>query len=177
MSRNFGNAPRIPGGLGDKRFTRKLDETNQPWREAGDFPDPSTVETDGDNVVDLEQDPDLRASLEMAESDHENFKTNDELDPDHDPNPGHTEYDELVARAKSDSTFGAPKENPAIDGLGNHIQDKFDRAKVVERAQYLDGHAELQENKDANRNGLRWFMMLGRGKRNDQKTKKRGHAG
>lgn len=188
---------RIPGGLGDKRSARRggepvdelTDELTQEWKEAGELADPSSTETDN-TVVDLETDVDTRASLEMAEKDKDVPRSGDEdLDWDmpEDPNTLHTRQVEEAQDPNSSAywngrrPFSTPRADAPLGEVsmseGERIQDKFDRAKVVERAQYLDGHAELQENKDIFRNGLRWFMMLGRGRRNNDKTNKRGHAG
>jgi hypothetical protein len=184
---------RIPGGPGDRKQNLNPEDHPAPAAEvidedtltAEDLKEMSNI--DGENR-DTSHPDDLAVLHDMSWTDR-HLDTHSEKEKE--PPLGGTQYDRLVRDAGDTSstsfwngkkppvltereTAEVQDENTPTDADG--IQAKFDRTKDIERAQYLERHAELQETKDERRNGLRWFLTLGRGKRNSDKKKKRGGA-
>ena len=176
MSRKYNGAPRTQGALGDKP-DGQVNRTGRKWLEAGELPDPSTMETDGDNVVDLEQDPDLRASLEMAEKDKDVPRSGDEdWDMPEDPNTLHTRQVEEAQDPNSSAYWNGrkPFSTPRADApLGEASMSEGERVQEeIERDLYKRGGADsvhLSGREADDKWYTRWINRLRRGRKKNKK--------
>ncbi len=180
---------RIPGGPGDRKQNFKVE----------DYPDPAASQERSDTLSaeelegmsdhagenrDASHSDDLAVLNEMSLADQTTHPLEEE------PPTDGTQYDRLIDRAQNSASTSfwngrrptlvtkreiEQLEEPGAPTEADEITDKYDYAKDVERARYLEERAERQEEKDFIRNGLRWIMGKGRGRRNEDKRRKKGN--
>ncbi len=135
------------------------------------------METDGDNVVDLEQDPDLRASLEMAEKDKDVPRSGDEdWDMPEDPNTLHTRQVEEAQDPNSSAYWNGrkPFSTPRADApLGEASMSEGERVQQqVEENMYKRGGADSVRKTWREVEDTAWTRWVKRWFRGDKQKKK-----